>query len=278
MKVVLVSNPASGSALSTKELSKRAKAHGIVVTKHLTVQDDLKTKLGKLRGGTIIAVYGGDGTINTVAGLLAGSKLVLAPLPGGTLNHFAKDLGVPLDLDEAFGALRIAKERRVDVAKVNDIYFVNNASIGLYPASLHIRNLLQNYVGKWPSAFIAAERAFIRFRTYDITVNGDSFHTPFVFVGNNPYSWRDGGRRSLSSGKLGVMIARTRSRMSLFMVALSAPFGLAKYHNEFEEFKAVKFEIASSKKTMSVAHDGEVSQLETPLTFEIHAKALRVLA
>lgn len=277
MNIVLVSNPGSGSALPRRELSRRAKKHGITVTKHLNVQDNLKAEITKLASGTIVAVYGGDGTVNSVAGELVGRDLRLAPLPGGTLNHFAKDLGVPTDLDEALAGLSNATERRVDIARVNDLYFVNNASIGLYPASLHTRDLLKDYVGKWPSAFIAAERAFIRFRTYEVTLNNETFHTPFVFIGNNVYSWKDGGRRSVSAGKLGVMVARTRSRLALLKVIVSAPFGLANYHDEFEEFTAKKFVIRSTKNVMSVAHDGEVSRLETPLAFEVKPKALRVL-
>ena len=85
------------------------------------------------RGDPLLIVGGGDGTISAAAGALAGTGTALGILPLGTLNHFARDLGIPLDLDEAALTIARGKERRVDVAEMNGRTFINNSAVGLYP-------------------------------------------------------------------------------------------------------------------------------------------------
>ena len=85
------------------------------------------------QGAELIIAAGGDGTMSAVAGELAGSKARMGILPLGTLNHFARDLGIPPDLQEAAMVIAAGHTRAVDIAEVNGRTFVNNASIGLYP-------------------------------------------------------------------------------------------------------------------------------------------------
>src|SRR5882757_426639 len=85
--------------------------------------------------GTLFSIVagGGDGTVRTVAQELVGSDVVLGVLPLGTLNHFARDLGLPLDIPGAVSVIVGGVTAAIDVAEVNDRIFVNNSSIGLYP-------------------------------------------------------------------------------------------------------------------------------------------------
>ncbi|MGB6195357.1 MAG: diacylglycerol kinase family protein, partial [Methyloceanibacter sp.] len=91
--------------------------------------------LARARSAEIDAVVvgGGDGSIRTVAGVLAQTGVPLGILPLGTLNHFAKDLGIPLHLKEAAEVIAKGEKRTVDLAEVNGETFINNSSIGIYP-------------------------------------------------------------------------------------------------------------------------------------------------
>src|SRR3954447_6264864 len=85
---------------------------------------------GKVAG---VVAAGGDGTVSAVASALAGTDRVMGVLPAGTLNHFAKDLRLPLTLADAARVIAAARTTGVDVGEVNGRCFVNNSSIGLYP-------------------------------------------------------------------------------------------------------------------------------------------------
>jgi diacylglycerol kinase family enzyme len=278
MKIILIYNPKSGSALSAQELRNKCKQHDIVIEKLIPITKlTLKRLASHIRNGSTIAVIGGDGTLSAVAGLLAGTRAVFAPLPGGTLNHFTKDLGIAQELDEALGNLVHAKVRTVDVATVNGTVFINNASLGLYPSSLQARNAYENKIGKWPAAVFSSFRAFIRFRSYTVTIGNETFKTPFVFVGNNKYELLNGGTRTrINAGKLSVFIARTTSRAVLLKIALFTLIGRHHLLDEFDERLTDSVTIHTKRKELSVSHDGEVTRMQSPFQFEVKKKALRV--
>ena len=281
MNVILVYNPKSGSALPAAELRALCKKHGIGVERLVPVNDEFRSVLAPfIKKHATIAVAGGDGTLSSVAGLMAGTKAVFAPLPGGTLNHFTKDLGIPQDMDTAIARLSRAKVRTVDVAEVNGTVFINNSSIGLYPSSLRMRDRFERYVGKWTAAVVASIRALVRFRTYTVTIDGETFHTPFVFVGNNAYSISGPGgvaRTVLTKGVLSVFIARTTSRLALFKIALFALVGKAYLLDEFDKRETARVTIASKRSRLSVSRDGEVVRVAPPLAYASRPGDLRIL-
>ena len=107
-------------------------------------------------GGVVVA-GGGDGTIAAVAAALVDTDVTLGVLPLGTLNHFAKDLGIPLDLEAAVRTLFAGNVARVDVGEVNGRIFLNNSSIGFYPQIVRERERLQRHgTGKWVAVARAA--------------------------------------------------------------------------------------------------------------------------
>ncbi len=281
MKIIIVYNPKSGSALSREELRKKCTKADIEIEQFIAIKDGFEKKLkSHIENGETIAAVGGDGTISAVAGLLAHTKATLIPLPGGTLNHFTKDLKIPQNIDQALMRLKKCQARSIDIAAVENTFFINNSSMGLYPASLHDREELETTTGKWPAAVIASIRALIRFKTYTVTIDDHTFKTPFIFVGNNRYSLETLGgteRTSLDKGHLTVFAAKTQSRLTLLKIACFALIGKTKQLTEFDEFHPKAFTLKTKRSKLSVSHDGEVSKFTSPLKFEIHSKALKIL-
>lgn len=282
MHITLVYNSKSGSALSKDELQKKFDKADIKIDKFVVIEKGFEKQLVEVvESAGIVAAIGGDGTISAVAGLLANTKATLAPLPGGTLNHFTKDLGIPQDIDEAILRLKKLRPKQIDIASVGEQFYINNSSIGLYPSSLHDRKDIQPKVGKWPAAVLASLRSLFRFKTYSVIIEKKEYDTPFVFVGNNRYaidSFGGANRDKLNEGLLSVYITKTKSRLKLIKIFVLALFGAINNLPELDEFYVKSLDIhIKRKKSLSVSYDGEVSRLEVPLNYKIHRKALWVL-
>lgn len=282
MKVVVVYNPKSGSSLSRGDLRKKFAEHGIDIERFIKVDDNLEKNLRPvIKRKAYVAAIGGDGTLSAVAGLVVRSKATLIPLPGGTLNHFTKDLGVSQDLDQALAALKHAKPRMVDVGSVNDRIFINNSSIGLYPSSLRERERIEDALGKWPALVLASIRTLVRLPGFTVTIDKETFRTPFVFIGNNTYELSNFGapvRTRLDEGALSIFIARKVSRFTLAKIALHALIGKADMLDDFEIRRAASVIIETAYPRPTVSWDGEVGHMDSPLHYAVQAGSLRVLA
>ncbi len=240
-----------------------------------------------LRGGMDpIVAGGGDGTISAVAAVLAGSGKTLGVLPLGTLNHFAKDLGIPLELADAVAIITGGHSVAVDVGEVNGRVFINNSSLGIYPRIVANREAQQERLarGKWTAFTWAALRALRRFPFLDlrVVVEGEKLHrpTPFLFIGNNEYEisgFSIGGRTCLTAGKLGLYLAHRTGRFGLLRLALRALIGRLAQADDFEVFCVEKATIETRHRTLLVATDGEVNWMDTPLQYRVRPRALRVL-
>jgi len=234
----------------------------------------------------IVVAAGGDGTVNRVAAGLMGTAAILAVLPIGTLNHFAKDLRIPLDIDAAVATIVARRIGHVDVGQVNDHVFVNNSSIGIYPSIVDVREELRRQGHpKWSAMVLATIRVLGRYRGMRIKVEADgrqlSWRTPFVFVGNNAYDVegiRLGGRTRLDEGRLYLYVApRVRSR-DLPLLLVKALFGRVRHSGEFEIVSAVELRVGTAGgPTIRVAFDGEVARLTPPLLYRSYPNALRVI-
>ena len=124
------------------------------------------------RGDPLVIVGGGDGTISAAASALVGTKTQLGILPLGTLNHFARDLGIPTEISEAVSLIATGKERRVDVAEMNGRIFINNSAIGLYPLMVRDRDQQRKRLGrsKRLALLIASIRTLARFNHQRLTL------------------------------------------------------------------------------------------------------------
>jgi diacylglycerol kinase family enzyme len=233
---------------------------------------------------TIIA-GGGDGTISSIASVVAGNDVDFGVLPLGTLNHFAKDLHIPLELDAAVANLIRGVPQPVDVAKVNGRIFVNNSGLGIYPNLVKQRKIFERGGGgKW-TAFIRALLATFRrfpFVQIRIEVEGQMLtrRTPFLFVGNNMYKLQGfalGSRESLSRGELCICVAHRLGRWGLIRLAWHALIGNLREQHEFDVFRAPEVTVSTKRSRVSVSLDGEVTILQSPLHYETWPGALRVI-
>jgi len=238
-----------------------------------------------LAAGGLIAAGGGDGTVSAVASVVAGSAVPLGVLPMGTLNHFAKDLGIPLDLDSAVRTLFTGVPAEVDVGEVNGRVFVNNSSIGLYPQIVRERDRGQGRGrGRWLAFASAIAQVLRRGVTLHVGVVADKgfeiiLDTPFLFVGNNPYSVTGleiGKRARLDCGTLWLCAAPHANRLKLLGLALGALLGRLSQADLIQHDLQAAL-IRTSRRRMHVAIDGEVTLMQTPLRYRVRPGALRVM-
>lgn len=280
MKVIFVYNHRAGSSVERRRLRQLCKNYGITIEQFIPFDQDIAHHLlPHTKTAKIIVAMGGDGTVSAIAGLVAGTKAILAPLPGGTLNHFVKDLGIPDDIELALKNLAHSRVAYVDAATVNGRLFINNSSLGVYPMSLRERGWLERYLGKWVAALVGSVRALVRFKTYVVQIDGEVFETPFLFVGNNHYDIASIGfarRQALDQGILTVFITRTVSRLQLLKLAGLALIGRATTAPEFEVREVTKLEVNTKRKRVHVSRDGELVTLESPLRFVIHPRTLKI--
>ncbi len=238
------------------------------------------------QGSTRIVAGGGDGTINAVAGELAGTDLELGVLPLGTFNHFAKDLGIPLDLEEAVKNLAEGTVRKIDAGEVNGRLFINNSSLGLYPSIVKHRQQQQERLGRskglalvWATFAMLGRYPQLRVK---LEVDGKKIDrkTPLVFIGNNDYQLQGfsiGERTALDRGELCIYVPHKVGRMRLFWLTMTALFGRVKDAEDFDALRARELTIETRRKRVSVAVDGEVTRMEAPLRYRICPKALNVV-
>ena len=233
--------------------------------------------------GSLVA-GGGDGTINTIASVALKREIPLGVLPLGTLNHFAKDLGIPLELDEATKVILEGVVCKVDVGEVNGRVFLNNSSLGVYPAVVRLRERYQaTGWGKWVAALWAGLTVLRRnpFMGVRIITEGEAIvrRTPFVFVGNNEYRMvglNPGARKSLATGRLALYVLNAERRQGLLRLAWQV---LRKGADQVKELDLLTVEeaiVETKRSRLQVAFDGEVAPLESPLDYRIRPEALRV--
>jgi diacylglycerol kinase family enzyme len=233
-----------------------------------------------------IVAGGGDGTINAVASEIVETDRTLGVLPLGTLNHFAKDLKIPLDLEGAASNILDGRVASVDVGEVNGRIFLNNSSLGLYPSIVRHREKQQERLGrgKWPAFIWATLNVLRRYPFLNVRLSTDSEelrrHTPFVFVGNNEYemeSFNVGGRSCLDAGQLSLYTAHGTGRLGLLRFAVRALFGGLRDEKDFDAMCTKEVWIETRRKRLRVATDGEVTVMSTPLHYRVRPGALRVL-
>lgn len=288
--VTVLLNAASGKAGSTTEedLITLFRAEGIdarvvTLTHGRNPADAARAAIART---PVVVAAGGDGTVSGVAGAVAGTSTVLGVLPLGTLNHFAKDLHIPLELDKAVATIAGGRVASVDVAQVNDRVFVNNSSIGVYPNIIEAREALRREGHrKWPAMGLAMVKMLRHYRgmVVRITVEGQEsvWQTPFVFVGNNEYTiegFQLGGRTTIDDGRLWMYLTPRVHARQLPMLLVRALLGRPSAAETFEIVAASEQRVeAVHNRRIRVAVDGEVIWMTTPLHYRSWPGALRVL-
>jgi len=239
------------------------------------------------RGDEVLVVGGGDGTISAAASALSGTETLLGILPLGTLNHFARDLGIPPEIEKAAELIGKRPERRVDIAEMNDRMFINNSAIGLYPLMVLDRDLQRKRLGrsKRLAMIVASLRTLARFnhQRLTLTVNDEKerVDTPLLFVGNNDYRidiGAPGQRESVEDGELSVFVMRKKTRRGFIAAGLRALFNRVRDDDMVRIEGVQRLRVTSGRSTLAVSLDGEVVRSAPPLDYKIRKKALRVIA
>jgi len=237
------------------------------------------------RGCTIVVAGGGDGTVSTVASVVVGTDAALGILPLGTLNHFAKDLGIPLDLNEAVATIIEGRVVQVDIGELNGRTFINNSSLGLYPKLVRHRDEHQRLGrSKWWAFFRAMLIVLGRYSFLKVRLSADEAKivrsTPFVFIGNNEYEIQGfsiGTRARIDSGMLSVYLTHRAGRIRLFGLALRGLFGRLRDAVDFDTITTPEVMIDARSHSVQVALDGELFQIELPLHYRCRRQELRVI-
>ena len=289
--VTVIVNASSGSQRGNgfaADLAGRFKSAGVVVEIRLAKSQEIVAEVRRalIAKPTMVVIGGGDGTLNTAAPPLVDTETALGILPLGTLNHFAKDLHIPLDLDGAIQTIAGGHTLKVDVGAVNDRFFLNNSSLGLYPKAVAGRDALRQRLGrnKWPALIWAGLSVFRRypFLNVHIDINGTELtrRTPFVFIGNNRYEmegFRIGERARLDAAVLSLYVANRTGRFGLLRLMMRALFKRLKQAKDFDMASATNIEVETRRDRVRVANDGELCYMRAPLRYRVLPAALSVV-
>jgi diacylglycerol kinase family enzyme len=277
-------NSACGNAESAREALAKA---GIELEEVQPNDIEKRLKQAIDHGTRRILVAGGDGTIATAADLVAKTGIELAILPGGTLNHFAKDHGIPTDLGKAALAAGSGDIVGADIGYVNDCVFLNTNSIGAYVSFVRDRERFEKRLGYSIASVLAFTRTLSEIRTFTVTLEVEgvkkSYRASLVFIGVGERELKLpilGNRVKNGKRGLHVMIVQGSRKARLFAVALA---GIAKGARqadllpEFDEFLVESCRIDLTRPRATIGLDGELKRMQTPLDYRIERDALRLV-
>lgn len=235
--------------------------------------------------GTVVAA-GGDGTIMAVASVLAGTDVRLAVLPMGTFNFFSRGLGMPDDLAEAVAGIMHGTTAPLSLGEINGRLFLNNASIGVYPAILQERETVYKRFGRFRlAAHWSAIKTFIRFQRplhVEIDTQGQTrrYRTPLVFVARSAFQldfFGIDGAEAVRDGKFAVYISPDQGRWGLLKQAWRLTRGKMEVGRDVELLCVDALTIRTRKLRQTVACDGEKLRLDIPLEFRLRQNILKVV-
>lgn len=278
-------NPHAGSAERARDAL--AESGGFEIRElepgELTAEVERLVRAGARR----LVVAGGDGSIAAAATALAGSETELAIIPAGTLNHFARDLGISVEPEKAAALARAGGTRAVDLGRVNDRVFLNTSSVGAYVVFVRARERLERKLGYRLASLAAAIGTLFRLRTFcvELEVEGAvrTYRTALVFVGVHERELRIpmlGGRLEDGRRGLHVLIPRARTPLAVLKVALSALVrGVKPLRSAMllDSFIVDACCITMCRPHGNVATDGEIGMMRSPLAYRLARDALRVV-
>ncbi|ARI51385.1 phosphatase PAP2 family protein [Streptomyces bacillaris] len=282
--LVVVVNQASGTATATASLVREALPQAEVVE---CAPEELSTAMEKAAGrGRALGVCGGDGTVNLAASVAATHSMPLAVFPGGTLNHFAYDLGIET-VQEAAAALTAGDAIQVDLGRFRpgpkgpegaDGYFLNAFSLGVYPELVRTREHWSPRIGGWPAGVLAAFHVLRGRQPLEAELQGRRRPLWLLFVGNGLFQRvgpAPGRRHNLADGLLDVRVVhggRTPA-LRLLAAAVAGPLTRSPAH---AAVRRRRVRIAGLAPGTPYAYDGEVARSGTELLIDKLPEALTV--
>ncbi|MFI7676537.1 phosphatase PAP2 family protein [Actinophytocola sp. NPDC049390] len=286
--LVFVVNPGAGSSGDAGEEVRKAwpRADVVEIVPDLDVAGELTKKI-KNDDVRALGAAGGDGTVACVAGIAVDHGLPLVLVPAGTLDHFARDVGIA-NLDEAQAASRagsvvVCDTGAVDVVdragEVERVVFVNTASLGGYPETVRLREKLQARWPKWAAVLLATTRTLRSAKPLSILLNGRQRLVWMLFVGNGPYEPKGFGaarRPSLAAGKLDVRYLRADVPYSRARFLLASLTGTLATSHVYRHAEVSSVDVVLLDGHRRIALDGEVGPLGRRFTFRVRERALAV--
>jgi diacylglycerol kinase family enzyme len=276
-------NPAAGNADDVDRALRNAGCFDIRPMPPASLTQAVKDAVA--RGARRVAAVGGDGTVSAAAAAIARTGVELVVIPAGTLNHFARDHGIPTDLPGACEVAQSGRVRSADVAWVNGRLFLNTSSVGVYANFVRVRERLEPRFGYWMSSALAMVRTFARVRPFRVSLEAEDlerdYETPLVFIGLGERELKLpklGGRVDRGAGGLHVLVVRGRTRARLvtlsFAAAARGTWALARTPH-LDSFLVDRCTIEQRHSTVAV--DGEIVNMDSPLTYELGRGALRIV-
>lgn len=225
-----------------------------------------------------LGVVGGDGTVNEAARVALDHDLALAVFPGGTLNHFARDLGID-SADDTIQAIRDGLLVRVDTATIDGRFFLNTASFGSYSEFVQARNRLEDRVGKWPAALVALARTFCRGVRFEMELDGEPMKVWMAFIGNceyDPPGFAPATRNQLDDGLLDIRLVDGTSPGARLRLVLAVLTGSVANSRVYVRRTVERARIATPHDSTTLAADGEIFEAAGDFTVEKNPQPLRV--
>lgn len=279
-------NPGGGSADKVLGVL-RADARFAI---HETEPKDFAARIEQLRkeGATRIAVSGGDGTIGAAAAALVGTPTELAVIPGGTLNHLARDNGIPVEPEQAAELAATGEARPIDVGTVNDQIFLNTSSVGAYVAFVRTRERLEKKMWYWPATIVAGLEMLFRMPRFAVKIDSPdesevkSYRACLVFISVGERDFEKGmfGERTADGHRaLHVIVVPNAGLLRLFGMVSAAVFrGMRTNLREVDSFLVDRCRIEMRRPRGNVAYDGEIERMIAPLEYRFHRDALRLVS
>lgn len=275
--VAFVVNSSAGPSLGSPpaELIRRKLPKAEVLV--CETPEEFSAALEKAAGAEVIGVVGGDGSVSAAAEKAFANNLPLAVVPGGTLNHLARDLGIAT-AEDTIASIQEGRAATVDAGIIDGKPFLNTASFGSYVELVDAREELEERIGKWPALVVALLRVLRHAEAVEAEINGKRRSIWMIFIGNcryHPSGFAPSWRERLDDGILDVRIvyghqpwARTRLILALLTGSLA---NCGVYRHELMTSLTVK---SLDGERLRLARDGEtfegsaeftVSKLDKPL-------------
>jgi diacylglycerol kinase family enzyme len=276
-------NPKAGSAPAALDALRRADGFTVRLVSPQELPGALRAAVAS--GVPRVLVGGGDGTVAAAASVVAGTDTALAVLPAGTLNHFARDHGIPTDLDQALELARRGSVRTADVGYLNDQLFINTSSVGAYVRFVRTRDRIEPWCGYWVASLIAGLRVFATLRPIQVKLElsgvGRTYTSPLVFV--------SAGERILTPPKLGARVLDgTRALHVVVPRGRGQARRLARAYGHVDRGLAIgpggfgldsmlvdSFRLELPAVATRVGLDGEVKRVPVPLEYRFGRDALK---
>ena len=278
--VRIVVNPVSGSSLAKPPTETLCEGLPGATVIELGEGDDLAKILNDATDDELVAVgaAGGDGTLSCAAGVALARDVPLVPVPAGTLNHLARDLGLETP-DDAVEAVRAGTVVKMDVGVFDDRVFLNTASFGGYTEVVDAREELERRIGKWPALAVALARVLRKIEPLPVEIDGRRRDVWLVFVGNCCYSPDGFGpswRESLDDGLLDVRLVDGKHPLARTRLVLAVLTGQLSRCAPYEEWTCERLEVRSLDGPLRVAVDGETFDAGHHVVVEKRRRALTV--